>query len=81
MALVDREGTLHIQFNVKLVQARHTTTLRPPSIDFSDGASVRSSAQKSTRSKAPRSKTKDKRNRDVPDKEKRVYTSLRRGGR
>jgi len=81
MALVDRDGTLHAQFNVKLTQAGHPTLL-PPGIDFSDGASVRSSAQKSTRSKKPpSSNTKGKRNPTVPEKEKKVYTSLRRGGR
>ncbi|KAI9465806.1 hypothetical protein BJY52DRAFT_488129 [Lactarius psammicola] len=84
LSLVDRDGTLHAQFNVRLTQTRHPTL---PLIDFSDGASIRSSAQAttmSTRSRLARSltfKTQDKRNRNVPDKEKRVYTSLRRGGR
>lgn len=94
MALVDRDGTLHAQFNVRLTQPPpqppqppqlpRPPTLHAPSINISDGASVRSSAQKSTRSKPSRSLFsgfKDKKNRDGPEKEKKVYTSLRRGGR
>jgi hypothetical protein len=83
LTLVDRDGTLHAQFNVKLTQTL-PPSIPPLSIDFSDGASIMTSAQKSTHSKKPRSlmsKIKDKRNRDVPDGEKKVYTSLRRGGR
>ncbi|KAI9465805.1 hypothetical protein BJY52DRAFT_1220538 [Lactarius psammicola] len=82
LPLVDRDGTLHARFNVRLAQTRQPTL---PPIDSSDGASLRSSAQAttmSTRSKPARSvKTQDKRSRNAPDKEKKVYTSLRRGGR
>src|ERR1700744_5007513 len=66
LALVDRDGTLHAQFNIRLTQPpRH----RVLSTDYSDAATLRS--QKSTLSKAPRSlfstSSKDKRK---PDKEK-----------
>lgn len=86
LSLVDRDGTLHAQFNVRLSQIRPPPPIppSPPSIDYSDRASIKSSAQKSTRSKRARSiifNTKEKRNRDASDKEKKVYTSLRRGGR
>jgi len=84
LSLVDREGTLHAQFNVRVTQVFQPPSIPPPlSIDYSDGASIMSSAQKSTRSKRARSlkSNADKRNRDAPDKEKKVYTSLRRGGR
>ncbi|KAH9042896.1 hypothetical protein EDB83DRAFT_2318072 [Lactarius deliciosus] len=89
-ALVDRDGTLHAQFNVRLVQTQFST-LPPSSFSFSDGASlmstVRDTRSISTRQSKPapaRSlifKSRDKRNRKVPDGEKKVYTSLRRGGR
>ncbi|KAH9067922.1 hypothetical protein EDB87DRAFT_65344 [Lactarius vividus] len=82
-SLVDSDGTLHAQFNVKLTRPRQPS---PPSIGPSDSTSLRPSAQATTntRLKPARSlifKTQDKRNRDAPDKEKKVYTSLRRGGR
>ncbi|KAH9067514.1 hypothetical protein EDB87DRAFT_1552418 [Lactarius vividus] len=39
LALVDRDGTLHAQFNVRLAQTQFPT-LPPSSIGFSDGASL-----------------------------------------
>jgi len=84
LAMVDRDGTLHAQFNVRLTQAQHSIPT-PPSTDISDGASLRSSAQKSTKSmKSTKSRARslfslDRRDPDL--KEKKVYTSLRRGGR
>ncbi|KAI9441761.1 hypothetical protein H4582DRAFT_1934777, partial [Lactarius indigo] len=90
LALVDRDGTLHAQFNVRLAQTQ-PSTLTPPSIGFSDGASLISTAQDASSISTRRSKpaparslifkSQDKRNRNVPEKEKKVYTSLRRGGR
>ncbi|KAI9449582.1 hypothetical protein BJY52DRAFT_1155786 [Lactarius psammicola] len=90
LALVDCDGTLHAQFNFKLIQTRlPPIPPSPPSIGYSDSASLVSTAPDarsvtSQRLKPARSlmfKTQDKRNRSVPAKEKKVYTSLRRGGR
>ncbi|KAH9006485.1 hypothetical protein EDB86DRAFT_3070481 [Lactarius hatsudake] len=83
-SLVDCDGTLHAQFNVSLTQPRPSSL---PSIGPSDSTSLRPPAQATTntRLKPARSliftKSQAKRNRDAPDKEKKVYTSLRRGGR
>ncbi|KAF8273526.1 hypothetical protein EI94DRAFT_1918477 [Lactarius quietus] len=78
MSLVDCDGTLHAQFNVRLNQTPPPPP-PPPKIEFPDGASLMST--KTTRPKSRRSLTFKTRNRDVPDGEKKVYTSLRRGGR
>ena len=82
MSLVDCDGTLHAQFNVKLVQVPPPPPT-PRKAEIPDGASLMSSA-KTIRPKSRRSlifRTKEKSNRNVPEGEKKIYTSLRRGGR
>ncbi|KAH9042593.1 hypothetical protein EDB85DRAFT_1915819 [Lactarius pseudohatsudake] len=82
-SLVDSDGTLHAQFNVRLTQPRQPS---PPSIGPSDSTSVRPSAQATTKTRLKPARSliftsQAKRNRDAPENEKKVYTSLRRGGR
>ena len=79
LTLVDRDGTLHAQFNIRLTQPPRRQALSTISHDFSDVATLRS--QKSTFSKAARSLFSTSGDKRKPDKEKKVYTSLRRGGR
>ncbi|KAI9450559.1 hypothetical protein BJY52DRAFT_1301794 [Lactarius psammicola] len=90
-ALVDSDGTLHAQFNVRLTR-RMGSSLLSPSIDFSDTASQTSSAldamttTTSSRSEPPRSPTSHSpissiRKRRTRDGSEPVYATLRRGGR
>lgn len=91
LALVDADGTLHAQLDVKLAQYIPPTPIASP--DQSDTWSQVSSAvgtlTSSSTSDAPRTPAntpgplsgKKKRNQKVIDPNKPVYTSLRRGGR
>lgn len=85
-ALVDSDGTLHVQFTVRLTRPIRSGLLSP-SIDLSDSASQTSSAldamttTTSSRSEPPRSPISSIGKRRAQDVSKPVFTSLRRGGR
>ncbi len=88
LALVDGDGTLHAQFNIRLTQAQHSTpSVNTIPVGFNDAESLLSSVH-DTRSYSTHSKQQysslfkiQKRNQGIQGKEKKVYTSLRRGGR
>ena len=87
-AFVDRDGTLHAQLDVKLSQPKPMPAASPVSPDPSDAWSqvssvIGSPATTTSHSDTSRPTTskKSKGSQKAKDPEKRVYTSLRRGGR
>lgn len=87
-AFVDRDGTLHAQLDVKLSQPKPMPAASPVSPDPSDAWSqvssvIGSPATTTSHSDTSRPTTskKSKGSQKANDPEKRVYTSLRRGGR
>ena len=86
LTLLDTEGTLHVEFHVKLTQPPMVPPVPALSPDISDTwsqvSSVPTPYASSSYSEPPKSPTgrrKEKVKREKPDKP--VYTSLRHGGR